>query len=202
MAPEPVSPFKPDTLRGKVALITGGGSGIGYEITRQLGECAAPCLPIVWCRRGAARRPCCVCGALHRVLSALPAGLHGAKVVISGRREQVLRDACAALGGEGVTAHFVQASPGQCARQGKPATGRLFADRPTIQHCICHCMGLPVRMCDASNTVPLGRQRSPTPTSLPHFPTQASNIQTPSHQPPLAGWPRLPAGRRAALRGL
>lgn len=37
------------------------------------------------------------------------AGLHGAKVVISGRREQVLQDACKALGAEGVAAHFVQA---------------------------------------------------------------------------------------------
>lgn len=67
----PASPFKPDILRGKVALVTGGGSGIGAEITRQL-------------------------------------GLHGASVVISGRREQVLKDACGALAGQGVAAHFVQ----------------------------------------------------------------------------------------------
>ena len=65
------SPFKPSVLAGRVALITGGGSGIGLEITRQL-------------------------------------GLHGAKVVISGRREAVLKEACRQLGAEGIDAHFVQ----------------------------------------------------------------------------------------------
>lgn len=39
----PASPFQPTILAGKVALVTGGGSGIGLEITRQLGEVAAGC---------------------------------------------------------------------------------------------------------------------------------------------------------------
>ncbi|KAK5813934.1 hypothetical protein PVK06_029385 [Gossypium arboreum] len=32
------SPFKADILKGKVGLITGGGSGIGFEISTQLGK--------------------------------------------------------------------------------------------------------------------------------------------------------------------
>lgn len=31
------SPFKADVLKGKVALLTGGGSGIGFEISTQFG---------------------------------------------------------------------------------------------------------------------------------------------------------------------
>ena len=37
-APVPASPFFPDVLAGRVCLVTGGGSGIGYEIAKQMGE--------------------------------------------------------------------------------------------------------------------------------------------------------------------
>lgn len=59
------SPFRSDLLASHVALITGGGSGIGLEIARQL-------------------------------------GLHGATVVIMGRREAVLSSAVEWLTGVGV----------------------------------------------------------------------------------------------------
>lgn len=55
--------------------MTGGGSGIGFEISRQL-------------------------------------GLHGARVVISGRRVEVLKDSCAALEKEGIAARYVQVRMG------------------------------------------------------------------------------------------
>lgn len=32
------SPFKGDILKGKVGLLTGGGSGIGFEIAAELGK--------------------------------------------------------------------------------------------------------------------------------------------------------------------
>jgi peroxisomal 2,4-dienoyl-CoA reductase len=61
MAIDPqTSPFNDSILSHRVALVTGGGSGIGLEITRQL-------------------------------------GLHGATVVISGRRDHVLGAACSSL---------------------------------------------------------------------------------------------------------
>jgi peroxisomal 2,4-dienoyl-CoA reductase len=85
------SPFKYNLLTSKVALITGGGSGIGLEITRQL-------------------------------------GFHGAKVVISGRREEVLKDACATLAKEGIAAAYVQGdvrSYPDCERMASEASSRF-----------------------------------------------------------------------------
>ena len=65
-APPPSrSPFRSDLLASHVALVTGGGSGIGLEIAHQL-------------------------------------GLHGAAVVLMGRREAVLDSAVEWLTGAGV----------------------------------------------------------------------------------------------------
>eukprot|EP00877_Chromochloris_zofingiensis_P000045 jgi/Chrzof1/10040/Cz04g25010.t1 len=60
------SPFRSDALSGKVALITGGSSGIGLEIAKQLGQ-------------------------------------HGSKVVITGRRQDVLDTAVQSLRADGIT---------------------------------------------------------------------------------------------------
>jgi len=65
------SPFRQNLLIGRVALVTGGGSGIGLEISRQL-------------------------------------GLHGSSVVISGRRVEVLQEACKSLRKEGIKIHYVK----------------------------------------------------------------------------------------------
>ncbi|CAL8464691.1 g4226 [Coccomyxa elongata] len=91
LPPPKVSPFRTDILAGQVALITGGGSGIGLEITRQL-------------------------------------GLHGASVAISGRRQQVLDGAVAALRDDGITAIGVQGDvrkAADCERWVQEATTRF-----------------------------------------------------------------------------
>lgn len=65
------SPFKNDILKSKVAVITGGGSGICYGIAEIFGK-------------------------------------HGAKVIILGRRKNVLEESCSKLEKQGIEADFFQ----------------------------------------------------------------------------------------------
>lgn len=65
------SPFRADAVVGKVALVTGGGSGIGYGIAEELAR-------------------------------------HGASVVLSGRRENILQAAVDNLTTQGLRASFVR----------------------------------------------------------------------------------------------
>lgn len=64
MSAFPESPFRETACKGRVVLVTGGGSGIGFEISRQF-------------------------------------ALHGAAVVIMGRREHALQAACESIRKDG-----------------------------------------------------------------------------------------------------
>ena len=69
------SPFSAELAKGRVALVTGGGSGIGFEIARQVRDTVGISLPSV------------------HSSSRSQLGLHGAKVMVFGRRENFLREA-------------------------------------------------------------------------------------------------------------
>ena len=76
--------------------MTGGSSGIGFEISRQLGAL---------CCHGAEAPPC---PSSHGLRGRPGAGLHGAKLVLMGRRKEALDDASSSLSAEGVTVLTVQ----------------------------------------------------------------------------------------------
>lgn len=99
---------QPASLLPQVALVTGGSSGIGLEISKQLGECVDVFSgwpqPVRACSRPTLATPHC---DTHSLLL-LPTGLHGAKVVITGRRREVLDAAVAELSAAGVTASGLQ----------------------------------------------------------------------------------------------
>lgn len=88
------SPFRPDLLKDKVALVTGGGTGICHGIAKELGK-------------------------------------HGAKLMLMGRRADVLDQACKALAAEGIDARYVAgdvrdyATAEKAVRETTAAFGRL-----------------------------------------------------------------------------
>lgn len=64
------SPFRADLLKDQVVLVTGGGTGICFDIAKAM-------------------------------------GMHGAKLMLMGRRSEVLSKACQALKSDGIQAQFV-----------------------------------------------------------------------------------------------
>lgn len=81
------SPFDKSILDDRVALVTGGASGIGFEVARQL-------------------------------------GLHGAKLLVFGRRVNFLQDACRLFAEDGISAVYCAGdvrNPDDCARAVKAA---------------------------------------------------------------------------------
>ena len=84
------SPFRPDLLKDKVALVTGGGTGICHGIAKELGK-------------------------------------HGAKLMLMGRRAEVLEEACKALRAEGIDARHVAGDVRDYAAAEKAITETLAA---------------------------------------------------------------------------
>lgn len=92
---EPVSPFKQSALAGRVALVTGGSSGMYSSI------CHPPLLRLH------------ISGSGFEIVRQL--GLHGAKVWIMGRRPEPIAASVSALKDEGIDAH---GSPGDVRKFG------------------------------------------------------------------------------------
>ncbi|XP_022727122.1 peroxisomal 2,4-dienoyl-CoA reductase-like [Durio zibethinus] len=85
------SPFKADILKGKVALVTGGGSGIGYEISLQLGKHGASVA---------------IMGRRKHVLDSAVAALHSHGIPAIGLHGDVRKEDDAARTVESTFKHF------------------------------------------------------------------------------------------------
>ncbi|EOX96891.1 Peroxisomal 2,4-dienoyl-CoA reductase isoform 1 [Theobroma cacao] len=85
------SPFKADIVKGKVALVTGGGSGIGYEISLQLGKHGASIA---------------IMGRRKHVIDSAVAALHSQGVPAIGLEGDVRKDDDAARVVESTFKHF------------------------------------------------------------------------------------------------
>ena len=99
-------------INAQVAFITGGGSGIGYEIARQLGETddSRPAVSQLFLGCSFCSTSICV-RLLHEVAidrEVVIAGLHGAKIAVMGRRQNVISEAADKLKSEKIDAFGVQ----------------------------------------------------------------------------------------------